>query len=59
MCGIPVGPLLLPFWLPEASGILGLLVFTSSDSENISYVTFLKPKTAENRNWHCGILLIG
>jgi hypothetical protein len=58
-CG-PALALLPPiFWLPEASGILRSSAFTSSDSENISYVTFLKPKTAENRNWHCGILSIG
>ena len=36
-----------------------LLVFIPSISENISCVGFLKPKTAENRNSHCGILSIG
>ncbi|KAK1680458.1 hypothetical protein QYE76_041306 [Lolium multiflorum] len=30
----------------------------SSNSENISFVGFLKPKTAENNNWRFGILLI-
>ena len=35
------------------------LAFVSSNSENISCVRFLKPKTAENRNWRFGILLIG
>ena len=34
------------------------LVFVPSNSENISCIGFLKPKTAENRNWHYGILLI-
>ena len=38
---------------------MGTSAFVTSNSENISCVTFLKPKTAENRNWHCGILLIG
>ena len=38
---------------------IGTSVFELSNSENISCVRFLKPKTAENRNWHCGILLIG
>jgi hypothetical protein len=38
---------------------IGTSVFELSNSENISFVTFLKPKTTENRNWHCGILLIG
>ena len=35
-----------------------LLVFVPSVSENISCVGFLKPKTAENRNWHFDILSI-
>ena len=38
---------------------IGTSAFVSSNSENISCVTFLKPKTAENRNWHYGILSIG
>ena len=45
------------FWtLP---GKIGGLVFVSSNSENIARTAFLEPKTAENRNWHCGISLIG
>jgi hypothetical protein len=40
-------------------GKIGGLAFVSSNSENISYVEFMKPKTAENRNWRFGILLIG
>ena len=35
---------------------LGWLVSNLAD---ISLRAYLKPKTAENRNWHCGILLIG
>ena len=38
---------------------IGPWAFVSSNSENISCVGFLKPKTAENRNWRFGILLIG
>ena len=38
---------------------IGTSAFVSSNSENISCVTFLKPKTVENRNCHCGILSIG
>ena len=38
---------------------IGTLAFVMSNSENIYCVTFLKPKTAENRNWHCGVLSIG
>jgi hypothetical protein len=41
-----------------ATTIIRLLVFVPSVSENISCVGFLKPKTAENRNWHFGILSI-
>jgi hypothetical protein len=36
-------------------GKIGVWVFISSNSENISYVAFLKHKTAENRElplWH-------
>ena len=35
---------------------IGTLGFVLSNSENISCVEFLKPKTAENKNWHGGIL---
>jgi hypothetical protein len=38
---------------------IGLWAFISSNSENISLLGFLKPKTAEDSNWHFGILLIG
>src|SRR3954454_23344395 len=39
----------LPFWLPEYSGILGTLAFVWSNSENISYVTFLKYKNSRKQ----------
>ena len=38
---------------------MGTSAFVTSNFENIFCVTFLKQKTAENRNWHCGILSIG
>jgi hypothetical protein len=53
------GPLRLIFGLREASVKIGGSAFVSSNSENISYVAFLKHKIAENRNWHYGISLIG
>jgi hypothetical protein len=49
-----VGPLLLPFGLLESSGVKLRKIVSDVNSENISCVAFLKPKTAENRNWHCG-----
>ena len=52
-------PLRLSFGLRERVGKIGIWDFVSSDSEDISRTAFLKPKTAENRNWDCGILLIG
>ena len=45
----------LPFGLHVGSGKIGTLQFESSDSEKVSRSTFLKPKTAENREltlWH-------
>lgn len=45
------------FWM--LPGKIGTWALISSNSENISLLGFLKPKTAENRNWHFGILLIG
>jgi hypothetical protein len=50
-----VAPLRLLFGLREASVKIGGSSFVSSNSENISYVTFLKQKKAENREltlWH-------
>ena len=49
----------LPFWLCVSLEEIGGLAFVSSNSENIARTAFLEPKTAENRNWHCGIMLIG
>ena len=45
------------FW--KLRGKIRSWALISSNSENISLLGFLKPKTAENRNWHFGILLIG
>ena len=59
MSGCPVASLRLPFGLRIPFNILRTSAFVRSRSENISYTTFLKPKTAENRNWHCGISSIG
>ena len=47
-CGSLVAPLRLSFGLRERVGKIGGWVFASSNSENISCVTFLKRKTAEN-----------
>ena len=47
--------LLLPFGLRVRVGKIGIWLFVSSNSENISCVTFLKRKTAENTQlalWH-------
>ncbi|KAK1604700.1 hypothetical protein QYE76_028373 [Lolium multiflorum] len=41
------------FW--KLRGIIRYWALISSNSENISLLGFLKPKTAENRNWHFGI----
>jgi hypothetical protein len=49
------GPLCLIFGLSEALVKIGGSAFVSSNSENISCVTFLKHKTVENRElalWH-------
>ena len=48
-CGSLVAPLLLPFGLCVHDGKIGGWLFVLSNSENISCVAFLKPKTAENR----------
>ena len=45
------------FW--KLRGIIRCWELISSNSENISLLGFLKPKTAENRNWHFGISSIG
>jgi hypothetical protein len=54
-CGQPLAPLRVIFGLREASIKIGGSAFVLSNSENISCVTFLKTKTAENRElalWH-------
>src|SRR5215217_7235612 len=48
----PSGPSRVLWKLPVKIGYWALI---SSDSENISLLGFLKPKTAENRNWRFGI----
>jgi hypothetical protein len=58
-CGCLLALLRLPFGLRVCDSKIGTSGFVSSNSKNISCITFLKYKTAENRNWHCGILLIG
>src|SRR5215218_7779701 len=45
------------FWKLRAK--IGPWAVISSNSENISLLGFLKPKTAQNSNWLFGILLIG
>jgi hypothetical protein len=58
-CGCLLAPLRLPFGLRVRDNKIGTPGFVSSNSENISCITFLKYKNSKNRNWHCGILLIG
>ena len=46
---------LASFGLRVRVGKIGTSIFVASNSENISRTTFLKPKTAENRElalWH-------
>ena len=47
-CGGVVAPLVLPFGLRVHVGKIGGWVFVPSNSGNISCVSFLKRKTAEN-----------
>jgi hypothetical protein len=49
----------LPFGLRLCDSKIGTLCFVSSNFKNISCVFSETQKTAENRNCHCGILLIG
>jgi hypothetical protein len=54
-CGQPLAPLRLSFGLHLVSGKIGGSGFISSNSENISCVTFRKHKIAENIElalWH-------
>jgi hypothetical protein len=46
-CGQPLAPLCVIFSLCEASVKIGGSTFVSSNSENISYVTFLKHKNSK------------
>jgi hypothetical protein len=48
-CGRLLAPLRLSFGLRDASGKIEILAFISSNSENISCVTFLKHKNSKNR----------
>ena len=54
LSGQLAGLLQLPFWLCLRDGKIRSWVFVPCNSENICCRTFLKHKTAENRNWHCG-----
>jgi hypothetical protein len=45
-CGCPLAPLRLSFGLHPSSGKIGVSVFVSSNSENISCVAFLKHKNS-------------
>jgi hypothetical protein len=48
-CGDPLAPLRLIFVLREASVKIGGSAFVSSNSENISYVTFLKHQNSRKQ----------
>jgi len=58
-CGRPLAPLRLVFWHLMTSGKIGTLAFVPSNSENIHFLTFLEPKTTENRQLALWLLLIG
>ena len=58
-CGHPLALLRLVFWLLESSKKIGTLAFVPSNSENFHFLTFLEPKTAENRQLALWLLLIG
>jgi hypothetical protein len=54
-CGRLLAPLRLCFGLRDASGKIEILAFVLYNSENISYVAFLKHKNNKNRKlalWH-------
>ena len=53
-CGGTTAPLRLSFGVRVRDGKILTRVFIPCNSENISCVGFLKQKTAENRNGHCG-----
>ena len=55
LCGSLVAPLRLSFGVRVCDGNVRSRVFVPCNSKNISYVIFLKPKKAENRQlalWH-------
>ena len=58
-CGAPLAPLRLVLWHLMTSGKIGTLAFVPSNSENIHFLTFLEPKTVENRQLALWLLLIG
>ena len=58
-CGQPLDPLRLVLWLCESSDKILTLAFVLSNSENIHFLTFLEPKTVENRQLALWLLLIG
>jgi hypothetical protein len=58
-CGRLVARFCLSFGLRLRVSKIGTSAFVLSNFENISLVKIWNRKTAENRNWHCGILLIG
>jgi hypothetical protein len=54
-CAWPLVLLRLSFGLRDDLGKIGILAFVSSNSENISYVAFLKHKNSRNMEltlWH-------
>jgi hypothetical protein len=51
-CGRPLAPLCLCFGLRLVSGKIETSAFVSSNSKNISCVTFLKHKNRELALWH-------
>jgi hypothetical protein len=61
-CGCPLAPLRLCFGLCLMSRKIGTSAFVSSNSKNISYVTFLKHKNSKkNRElalWHLVNMLV-
>ena len=58
-CGGLVAPFRLSFGVRVHDGNIWLGVFVPCNSENISFLGFLKRKTAENRKLALSILLIG
>jgi hypothetical protein len=59
-CGCPWPPSDSSLDSVSCRGEIGTSGFVSSNSENISCVTFLKHKNSRNiENWHCGISSIG